>query len=107
GALFTNLPLTIPDAGASVPALSDPRYGISADGMSREQACQTILRQAWAANFKYDFARIRQLFALDADTSDESLRESIKQAGVVQLLKIGGIERTGSSQAGPRRLVPR
>jgi len=106
GTLFTNQPLTIPDAGVSSPALSDPKYGISAEGMTREQACQKILEQAWAANFKYDFARIRQLFPLAANSSDESLRESIKQAGDVQLSKIGGIERTGSSKLGLLALVP-
>lgn len=106
GTLFTNQPLVIPDAGVSFPALSDPKFGISAEGMTREQACQTILQQAWAANFKYDFARTRQLFPLAADASDESLRAAIKQAGVVKLLKIGGIERTGSSKLGPLALVP-
>ena len=106
GTLFTNQPITIPDAGVSVPALSDPNNGISAEGMTREQACQTILQQAWAANFKYDFARIRQLFPLAADSSDDYLRETIKEAGLVKLLKIGGIERTGSSKLGPLALVP-
>ena len=106
GTLFTNQPLTIPDAGVSLPALSDSNYGISAEGMTHEQACQTILQQAWAANFKSDFARIRQLFPLAADSSDESLRAAIKQAGIVKLLKIGGIERTGSSKLGPLALVP-
>ena len=106
GTLFTNQPLTISDAGVSVPALSDPNCGISAEGMTREQACQKILQQAWAANFKYDFARIRQLFPLAANASDESLRAAIKQAGVVQLLKVGGIERTGHSKLGPLALVP-
>jgi len=86
--------------------MSDPSYGISAEGMTREQECQTILQQAWAADSKYDFARIRQLFPLAADVSDEALREIIKQAGVLQLLRIGVIERTGSSKLGPLALVP-
>jgi hypothetical protein len=106
GISVTNAALTIPDAGASLPAVSDPKYGISAEGMTREEACQKILQQAWEANFKYDFARIRQLFPLAADTSDESLREAVKRAGIVQLLKIGGIERTGRSKLGPLALVP-
>lgn len=106
GLLFTNMPLTISSAGASLPAMSDPKYGISAEGMTREQACQKILQQAWDADFKADFARIRQLFPLAADSSDESLREAIKQAGVVALLKIGTIERTGTSKLGPLALVP-
>jgi len=106
GVAVTNMPLTIPDAGASLPAVSDPKYGISAEGMTREEACQKILQQAWEADIKYDFARIRQLCPLAADTSDDSLREALKQAGIVRLLKIGGIERTGRSKLGPLALVP-
>ena len=106
GIAVTNKALTIPDAGANLPAVSDPKYGISAEGMTREEACQKILQQAWEANIKQDFARIRQLFPLAADTSDEALRGTLKRAGVVQLLKIGGIERTGRSKLGPLALVP-
>ena len=106
GIPVTNMALTIPDAGAGFPAVSDPQYGISAEGMTREQACQKILQQAWAADIKYDFAALRQLCPLAADSSDDSLRESLKRAGIVQLLKIGGIERTGRSKLGPLALVP-
>jgi hypothetical protein len=106
GIAVTNMPLTIPDAGAGLPAVSDPKYGISAEGMTREEACQKILRQAWEADINYDFARIRQLCPLAADSSDDSLREALKQAGIVQLLKVGGIERTGRSKLGPLALVP-
>ena len=103
---FTNAPLDIPDAGASVPAMSDPKYGISTEGMTQEQACQQIIQQAWAANMKYDLARIRQLFPLAANASDETLRTIIDREGVTQLLKVGGIEKTGQSKLGPVALVP-
>ncbi len=105
-AAVTNMALTVPDAGAGTPVLSDPTYGISAEGMTREEACQKILQQTWAANFKYDFARLRQLVPLASDMSDEALRTAIKQAGTTSLLKIGGIEKTGSSKLGPLALVP-
>lgn len=106
GTPVTNMPLTIPDAEASRPALSDTNYGISAEGMTREEACHKILEQYWAADIKYDFARIRQLCPVAADYSDELLRKSGEMNGIVQLLKIGGIERTGSSKLGPLALVP-
>lgn len=102
----TNAPLGIPDAGANIPAMSDPNYGISAAGMTQEQACREILQQAWAADIKNDFPRIRQLFPVAADSTDESLRAAIERAGVVQVVKIGGIERTGHSKLGPLALVP-
>jgi hypothetical protein len=106
GALFTNMPLTIPDEAASLPALSDPNCGISAEGMTREEACQKILEQLWAAQIKNDFARMRQLLPYSATWSDDLMREVCNQEEMVQVLKIGGIERTGSSKLGPLALVP-
>ncbi len=106
GIPFTNAPLGIPDAGVDFPAMSDPNNGISADGMTQEQACQEILQQAWAATLKNDFPRIRRLFPVAADATDESLRLINERAGVVQVLKIGGIEKTGRSKLGPLALVP-
>ena len=106
GIPFTNMELTVPEAGVSLPSVSDPKNGISAEGMTQEEACQKILQQAWEADIKYDLARLRQLIPLAADSTDESLRETIKRSGVVQLLKIGGIEKTGHSKLGPLALVP-
>jgi hypothetical protein len=74
--------------------------------MTREEACQKILRQALEADIKYDFARIRQLVPIAADASDEALRQELKRSGMVQLVKIGGIEKTGRSKLGPLALVP-
>ncbi len=104
GTAVTNLPLTVPEA--SLPALSDTNYGISAEGMNREEACQKIVEQYWAATIQYDFARVRQLMPSAANLSDEFLRENWKLNGIVQVLKIGAIERTGSSKLGPLALVP-
>ncbi len=103
GTPFTNMPLTIPEASLS--SLSDPKSGISAEGMSREQACEKILRQLCEARAKNDVARIRQLWPVTATWSDEMLRED-DQNEAAQLLKIGGIERNGRSKLGPLALVP-
>src|SRR5262249_52269557 len=43
GTPVTDMPLTIPEASLS--SLSDPRSGISADGMTQQQACEKILNQ--------------------------------------------------------------
>jgi hypothetical protein len=104
GTTFTNMPLTIPEASLS--SLSDPKSGISTEGMTGEQACQKILEQFWAARRNTDLARIRQLCPVTATWSDELLRDpgGLGEAG--QLLKIGGIERTGRSKLGPLALVP-
>ena len=104
GTPFTDMPLTVPEASLST--LSDPKSGISAEGMTREQACQKILEQLSAARLKNDLTRIRQLFPVTATWSDELLRDPGGQDETGQLLKIGGIERTGRSQLGPLALVP-
>jgi hypothetical protein len=104
GATFTNMPLRISDA--SLPALSDTNSGISTEGLTPDQACQTILQQYWDATLKYDFATFRRLTPRAAESSDEFLRKSFDLDGIVQLLKIGDIERTGTSKLGPLALVP-
>jgi hypothetical protein len=104
GASFTNMPLTVPEASLS--SLSDPGCGISAQGMSREQACQKILEQFWSARITNDLARIRQLLPLSAAWPDGLLRDVGDQDEIVQVLKIGGIERTGESKLGRLALVP-
>jgi hypothetical protein len=104
GTIVTNMPLRVPDA--SLAAMSDTNSGISTEGMTREQACQTIIEQYWDANIKYDFSGFRRLMPTAADLSDEFLRKSFDLNGITQLLKVGGIERTGSSKLGPLALVP-
>jgi len=104
GTQFADMPLTIPEASLS--SLSDPKCGISTEGMTREQACQKILEELWAARSNNDLARIRQLCPLTATWSDELLRDPDVQDEKAQVLKIGGIERTGRSKLGPVMLVP-
>ena len=104
GTAFVDKPLTLPEASLST--LSDPKSGISAEGVTREQACREILEQLWAAREKGDLARIRQLLPVTATWSDELLRDLGGQNESGQLLKIGGIERTGRSKLGPLALVP-
>ena len=102
---FTNRPLGVSEA--ILPALSNPQYGISADGMTRAQACQTLLEQFWTAAIKDDWTRVRQLCPVAATWSDELLRNlGDPNETAVQLLKIGAIEQTGSSKLGPLALVP-
>jgi hypothetical protein len=104
GTPVTDMPLTIPEASLS--SLSDPRSGISADGMTQQQACETILNQLSEARAKNDLPRIRQLMPATATWSDKMLRGSGEEAEGAQLLKIGEIERTGRSKLGPLALVP-
>jgi hypothetical protein len=98
---FTDIPLEVPEA--NLPLLSDPKCGISADGMTREQACQKILKELWVAPPD----RVRQLFPIIATWSDEMIRNSGDSSETIkEVLNIGGIEQTGSSKLGPLALVP-
>ncbi|HEX4265891.1 MAG TPA: hypothetical protein VH597_16275, partial [Verrucomicrobiae bacterium] len=98
---FTDIPLEVPEANLSL--LSDPKCGISADGMTREQACQKILKELWVAPPD----RVRQLFPIIATWSDEMIRSSGDSSETIkEVLNIGGIEQTGSSKLGPLALVP-
>ena len=112
GIPFTNAPLGIPDAGVDFPAMSDPNNGTNRQrrregyGVWRQQHCQKFFNRHGQLPAKNDFPRIRQLFPVAADATDESLRLINERAGVVQVLKIGGIEKTGRSKLGPLALVP-
>jgi hypothetical protein len=75
--------------------------------MTQEQACQSILEQLWTAVIKRDHGRIRQLCPITATWSDEMLRGSgDPNETAAKVLKIGGIEQTGSSKLGALALVP-
>ncbi|HEY2084077.1 MAG TPA: hypothetical protein VGI88_14945 [Verrucomicrobiae bacterium] len=98
---FTDIPLEVPEADISL--LSDPKCGMSADGMTREQACQKILKELWVATPD----RVRQLFPVIATWSDEMIRGARNPNETVkEVVKIGSIEQTGSSKLGPLCLVP-
>ena len=78
------IPVTVP--------LYDPNYGMSAEGLTREQACRKILIELWQKVHDEDFDGIRRLFPYTAYCSDEVLRSNIGyDQGPVELLEIGQI----------------
>jgi hypothetical protein len=103
-ARFTAKPLTIPEANLRL--LSDPKSGIAAAGLTRDEACQTILTQLWSAVIDGDLARLRQLCPITASWPDALLRELGAQDDPVELLQVGAIEQEGQSPLGPLVLVP-
>jgi len=104
GVQFVEKPLTIPEANLRL--LADPKSGISADGLTREQACQKILEQLWVAFINNDLARVRQLCPVTAAWPDRLLRDLGAQDHVAEVLQIGKIEKEGQSRLGPLALVP-
>lgn len=104
GVKFEKKPLTIPEANFSI--LSDPTSGISADGLTREEACRKILGQFWKAVINDDLASIRKLCPLTKTWPDKLLLDVMAEDKVVELLKIGDIEEEGQSKLGRLALVP-
>lgn len=104
GVTFVEKPLTIPDANVAM--LSHPKHGISAEGLSREEACRELLEQFWTAVINGDLARIRQLCPLTETWPDRLLRDVMAEDQAVELLQIGTIEKEGRSPLGPLVLVP-
>jgi hypothetical protein len=103
GVQFVDKPLTIPEA--NLPMLSDPKAGIPADGLTREEACRKILGHLWPAAINGNLERIRQLCPLTAAWPDRLLRDVMAEDEVVELLQVGGIEKEGQSKLGPLALV--
>ena len=72
--------------------LYDPNYGMSAEGLTQEQACHIILTEFWQAVSEQDFDKIRKLFPYSANWSNEVLRSNFAHdQGPVKLLEINQI----------------
>lgn len=104
GVTFVEKPLTIPDA--NLPMLSNPKHGISTEGLTREEACRKLLEQFWSAVLNDDLERIRQLCPVTETWPDRLLLDAMAEDDVVELLNVGSIEKEGRSTLGPLALVP-
>ncbi len=72
--------------------LYDPNYGMSAEGLTQEQACKKILTEFWQAANNQDLNTIRKLFPYSASWSDEVLRSNLGyDQGPPKLLEMGQI----------------
>ena len=87
--------IDLPDPSEIIPVntpLNDPDYGMSAEGLTKQQACRRILTEFWQRVSKRDLDGIRKLFPYSANWSDEVLRSNIGyDQGPVELLEIGQI----------------
>jgi hypothetical protein len=89
--------------------LNDLNYGISVEGLTRQDACREILEQFWGAIVNDDLARIRQLLPVTADWDDETLICNLglnEEDDVVELLEIGQPCEETTSDLGPVVVVP-
>jgi len=82
--------------------LHDPNYGMSAEGLTREQACRRILTEFWQKVREEDFDGIRRLLPYAANLSDEVLKSNLGcDRGPVELLEIGQIYESRIGPAAP------
>ncbi|MGA2915390.1 MAG: hypothetical protein ABSE89_05130 [Sedimentisphaerales bacterium] len=105
---YVEKPLTIPNENIGL--LSSPDDGISAEGLSQQQACEKIVKQIYEADIAGDVKQFKKLCPLARNWYDEDLRSFILRKGqgeqVVELIKIGQICKMGSSKLGPLAAVP-
>jgi len=105
---YVEKPLTIPDENIGI--LSNPDDGISAEGLTQQEACEQILRAMYQAIIDGDLAQLKKLCPVCENWGDEFLRSVIlrtdKDDRLVEIVKIGQICKTGHSKLGPIVAVP-
>lgn len=106
--VYVERPLTIPEANLDL--LSDPQCGISTEGLSRDEACQEILRQFYEAVVNEDLDEIKQLCPACATWGDELLKYVVlgksEEEKLAELVEIRPICKEGQSKLGPIVAVP-
>jgi hypothetical protein len=105
---YTEKPLTIPDENIS--ALSNPRNGISIDGLSQQDAAEKTVRIMYQAVIDQDLDQLKNICPLCRNWNDEFLRQIIFKPGendrITEIVKIGKILKTGHSKLGTIAAVP-
>jgi len=89
--------------------LNDPQYGISAEGLTKDEACKKILERFWQATINDDLVSIRKLLPVTADWEDEVLICNLglnEEDDIVELLEIGHISHEAASNLGAVVVVP-
>jgi len=105
---YTEKPLTIPDENVS--ALSNPRDGISTEGLSQQEAAEKAIRITYQAVIDQDLDQLKSICPLCRNWNDEFLRKIVfkpdKDDRIVEIVKIGKILKTGHSKLGTIAAVP-
>jgi len=108
GAAHVEKELTIPES--SIGLLADPCSGISAEGLSQDDAARLLLKQFYQAAINDDYNKFRKLCPTASTMSNEFLRYFVHgddpQYRVVEIVEIGHICKEGFSKLGPIVAVP-
>jgi hypothetical protein len=106
-AKYVEKQITIPDANLEI--LSTPSCGISAEGLTKEQACRKILDKLFSAVIKGNLKVIKILVPVTNTWSDESLKNILRigqDDEIIEVLKIGNISKESSTRLGPMVALP-
>ena len=105
---YSEKPLTIPDE--NIGALSNPRHGISAEGLTQQTAAERAVRTMCQAVIDMNIEQLKGICPLCQNWPDEFLRTLILKPGkddrMEEVLEIGAICRTGRSKLGPIAAIP-
>jgi hypothetical protein len=106
-AKYAEAPFIIPQANLEI--LSKAQYGISAEGLSKEQAGREILEKIYQALIEGDLKRFRQLAPVTEAWTDEFLKKALDigtDKQIVKVLKIGSISKESTTSIGPVVVIP-
>jgi hypothetical protein len=99
---YTEKPLTIPDENIS--ALSNPRDGISIEGLSQQEAAEKTVRIMYQAVIDQNLDQLKNIAPLCRNWNDEFLRDIVFKPGeddrIAKIIKINKIQKTGRSKLG-------
>lgn len=101
-------PLQIPEE--TVAALTDPQHGISAEGITPQEAAEKAVRILYEAVMEQDVGKLKNICPLCQSWGDKFLQTIVfrpdKEDRTVAIVKIGQISKTGQSPLGPIVAVP-
>ena len=105
---YIEKPLTIPDENIS--ALSNPRYGVSIEGLSQQEAAEKTVRIMYQSVIGQDLEQLKNICPLCNNWNDEFLRDIVFKPGeddrIAKIVKIDKIQKTGHSKLGTIAAVP-
>ncbi|MBN1124105.1 MAG: hypothetical protein JXA82_03795 [Sedimentisphaerales bacterium] len=108
GVQYVEKPLMIPEEALGI--LSNPQDGVSAEGLTQQEAAEKVLEAMFQAVIEQDMEQLKKMCPLCRNWGDEFLRKVIlkpdKEDRIVEILKIGQITKTGQTKLGPIAAIP-
>ncbi len=105
---YVQKPIAIPDENIGM--LSDSGDGISAEGMTQQEAAERVVRTLYQAVIEGDLATLKKICPLCRNWGDAFLQAVVLRTDqderISEILEIGSISETGHSKLGPIVALP-